>query len=532
MAGVRQGQLQKRKLAVMDGNDIPDLKWNTAPVDVTTKQRIWGFLIHIHESMRILYGVGDRENVDTYAEMTSHVLSIHNRKRQEQNGVGTVKDKVANDKPMIVAETPVGVATMIELYDVVANMYGIKYERNSEAKKTIRTLSSVLSLIACYKDRFNEVRVGVPNIVVRKTPTEVLQTPLYQFGLETHHQVTLSGVNYTLAKQLSVKGSLGPMTTAYNLATTQHATYRRTWERLFCQVFKFIPNHIDIAAALAGSMDQNMIMMRHLADLSLWGVTRSVQKAHFPMALILQTAYLKCAAYKVYWDGRTLENINQAFDFELYPQIIANIDFSGHGALGIWNAAGCCTLRMKGTEAMSSRMASELFFHAVWGTHMKDLGYLQWLTNHAFLTRKDIGAAVQKRGTSENTVLCPIIPFRYFSKLANASLSNMTAGAFGQICPISVFSGRRQVHVDLDGPLLKTLAAHSANVAVGGLITVDRLNHMLLTLKTKIRDQVMQDRSITLETTQHFAYDEASQGAAYGAPVGIPAVCTGRFFYE
>lgn len=176
------------------------------------------------------------------------------------------------------------------------------------------------------------VRVGISNIVVRKPPKEVLHTPLSQVGLEIYHQVTGSGINYTPSKQSSVKGLLGPMTVAHNLATTQHAPYRKTWERLFCQVFKFIPNHTDIAAVLGGSMVPNPIIMRHFANLSLWGVTRTAHKAHFPMALIFQTAYLKCDAYKVYWDGRTLDNINQEFRFELYPQIIASIDFSGHVA--------------------------------------------------------------------------------------------------------------------------------------------------------------------------------------------------------
>lgn len=276
----------------MEGNDIPDPKRNQAPVNGTIKQRISGFLIHIHEAMRIMYGMRDRENMDTYAELTLHVISIHNRKRQALNGVGTVKDKVSDKKMMVIVETPLRVADVIGLYDVVAEMYGIRYERTAETKKAIGTLS----LISCYKDRFNVVRVGISNIVVHKTLTKVLHTPLSQVGLEIYHQVTVSGINYMPSKQSSVKGSLGPMAVAYNLATTQHAPYRKTWERLFCQVFKFIPNHTYITAVLGGSMVQNPIIMRHLADLSLWGVTRTAHKPHFPMALILQTAYLNCGA--------------------------------------------------------------------------------------------------------------------------------------------------------------------------------------------------------------------------------------------
>lgn len=491
-----QNPPQKRKITDVAGNEIPDPKRNRAPVNADLKYIIWCFIIHLHEAMRIMYGVGDRENVDTYAEMTSHVLSLHNRKRQELNGVGSVKEKVHDDKDMLVAGVNKKAREVMTLYDRVALLCGIKYERTTESKKTIGTLSAILSLLACYKDRFNEVRVGVSSIVVRKTATEVHHTPLSQIGLETYHQVTLSGINYTPSKQSSVKASLGPMTIAYNLATTQHANFRKTWERLFCQVFKFVPNHTDIAAVLAGSMDQNPIMLRHLADLSIWGVTRAANKAHFPMAMILQTAYIKSAAYKAYWDGRTLDNIDQPVIPEMYPAVIRNLDFSGHGALGLWNAAGCCTLRMKGAAPLTQNMASELLFHAVWGTHVEDLGYLQWITNHPFSTRKAMGSAMQKRGTSAGTVLCPIIPFRYFSKLANAALNNMLAGTSGQISAMHRFSGTRRVDVNLEGPLLRTLSAHNATVAVGGTMSVDRLNHMLMTLKTKIRDQVVLDRSV------------------------------------
>nr|QRW42562.1 MAG: nucleoprotein [Astopletus virus]QRW42563.1 MAG: nucleoprotein [Astopletus virus] len=530
---VGERTVTKRKIVNVDGAEIPDPKRSRAPVNHQFKHDVWSFILHFHEALRIHWEIPTWTNIDDMADITSAMHTVHNRKRQSVRAAGTILTRLGPATAVTVGGVIKPLDEVIKIYDaVLAKHPSIVYEDSARGRDSAGGLGSILTLIAAYKDRFNEVRVGMGKVTLTKTEGVVSDIPIAMFGLESYHQVTLKGCSYSPIKQSSMKNTLGPMTVAINLACTTDSRFAKSWRDTFCNMFKLVPNHVDIANVLQGSKGNEHSLMRALGDLCLTGITRGANKAHFPMAMVMSLCHKKPEYHNLFTnsDLTRIVGLEGHTITRALPTVIKNIDFSGHGALGFWNVSGRCDkYTMRGE--MPQQMCSEMLFHAVWGTHTEDLGYLQWLTDHRFLNRNDIDKRLQSRGSSGKT--CNPIPiiFKRFSKMANAALNNTVSGTAGQVVAMPTFSGMRRSDVELDHPLLKILSGQQQSVSVGGNMDASRLVNVLLTLKAKIEKGIRENKCLMLGTTKHFSYDETTDGAAYGPEIDELPTLSNTFFY-
>lgn len=86
-----------------------------------------------------------------------------------------------------------------------------------------------------------------------------------------------------------MKQSLEPMIIAVNLCMNTEQKYLKAWKDAFYQAFKLVPGIDEMANLLAGSKSRHTTILRGLADLAVFGVSCTSNKAHIPAAMLLNT---------------------------------------------------------------------------------------------------------------------------------------------------------------------------------------------------------------------------------------------------
>lgn len=524
----------KRRNVDVDGNDLPDAKRNKAPVDGVTKMKTLLCILHLHEFMLTVFK-GARTNIDDMANLTSFIMTIHNKLRQEANGVGSMRAKIQDNTEFEAGEATSKFSDLKGPFITIMKKYGFEYKKEQPFLGRMGTFKGIFSLICAYRYRFNEMRNGTHKIVLRKTAEADLEMPISIFGLRPIHAVTLKGCTYNPSLQSSIKQSLGPMTIAINLAMTTDVRFQGGWKTAFCGAFKNINMAPQIANLIAGTQMANRTVLGHLADLALFGIARTSNKAFLPISFFLGILPAKCPTYKALIDGLTpLTVATVELKEDMLTEEIKNLDFSGHGLLGFWNstAASGVGFTINGSDNLTATVASESVFHSVFGTYTEDLGYLKWLTNHEFMTRRQMGGAFQQRGSRSTTPAVTMYNFLRFSKLASAALSKTITAGTGQEAPMCVFSGNRRIDVDLEGAwiqCLKIVQGPAANYS--GEVNLETIIALLQDAKNTIRNEITRERAIVFGTTEHFKYDAEKKGADYGAKENERPVMSGVYFY-
>lgn len=73
---------------------------------------------------------------------------------------------------------------------------------------------------------------------------------------------------------------------------------------------------------------------------------------------------------------------------EYLPETFRNLDFSGHELLNFWNSNGQSEYTIRADPSkMKRKVASQVVFHSVMGTHKENLCLLEWMTETRFFTR-------------------------------------------------------------------------------------------------------------------------------------------------
>lgn len=525
-------QATKRKLVDFAKNDAVDPKRPRAPADKTHKTNIIILILHLHEYLRILYKINPN-HLENVALTTSILLNIHTHLRQKVNGQGSMMARYTDENATFdLGENKQKCRAVIETYVKICAQYGVVYNRTPESRKNVGTLTTLLTLFAAFKDRYSEVRVNTAYRTVGKRDHELLQNSISEYGLDQTHQVALKGLTYTPSKQSAMKSSLGPLTIAIILNSTTDDAFKMSWKQAFCNAFKLIPGHQEVAELLAKATAPEKTLLKHLGDISLFGVTRQSNKAHFPAAFLMTIAR-QVGVYKELMKHKTETNIaNSSFGVDIISPFIENIDFAGHGALGFWMAAACETYTSKGGADFTADIASEMLFHATWGTHSEDFGYLEWLTGHRFKIRREIGDGLKKKGTGTTERQCTIIGFKRFAKLASAAQSKLLQGGKGQISEMPVFSGNRRKEIDLNGDLMKILEGKTTTLRDSGGSTWEQVVRTLESVKRDFAKKIREDGYVLLGTTTHYEPDQSKKGAEYGKEVTAVPVCSGRYFYS
>lgn len=154
------------------------------------------------------------------------------------------------------------------------------------------------------------------------------------------------------------------------------------------------------------------------------------------------------------------------------------------------------------------------------------------MTGQDFATRREVGDKFQKRGSCRLKVKTNIIPFLYFSKLANAAQTDFLRGGVGQIARAPTFSGRFHTAVDKDDELLKCLQAGPSASIMAGANPEDTARAALESVKAEIQLRLQQDKRITYGTTEFYSPDPAENGLAYGPRAAGPGDLAPRFYYQ
>lgn len=415
-----QVQTAKRKNVDELGNEVPDSKRNRAVPEKNVKMNVFKLILHWHEYLRYKFNVPTRYNIDEIANLTSICSTIHTKFHQDTNGVGSLKDRITDDFEFTAVGNTLKYSQIGPTMKQIASVYGFRYQATEEDRKKLGTLSSILVLVVGYRSRFNEVRLGNTSITLKKMNDQEYEMELHRFGLNNTHCCLLHGCRYNPSLQSSMKQALGPMTTALNLCMNQDPKYAKSWKDAFCQAFKLVTGHEDIANTISGTRTKHAAILRQLADIGLFGVTRTSNKAFIPVALLLTSFEKRCPGYMERFAGAavTLVEIPDAY----LPPNIVNIDFSGHGLLHFWNSCSAFAFYIHGDpEILNGADASQMLFHAVMGTHKDNLNLLRWMTDTPFKTRRELGDVFRGRATSGKQVKLQIITYKKFSKMASAA---------------------------------------------------------------------------------------------------------------
>nr|UQS95345.1 MAG: nucleoprotein [Byreldi virus] len=513
-----------------NGEELPDPKRNRATPNVNVKLNAIKFILHFHEYLMKMYKVTERNNIDDIADLTSIMATLHNKFRQEANGQGSLRNKIRGDFNMTCNNINVTAATLIEIYRKIANKYGFTYENTQAGKAKTGTLQSVLMLMVMYRPRSNEVRVGSNRITLRKDETSIKERPITQFGMDSMHEILCTGCTYTPVIQSSMKQSLGPMTVVMNLATTSDVRFQGGWKEVFSQMFKTLPNSQEIAMFLAGTDNEHGTIIRHLADIALFSVTRDSHKAALAVAFLLHFCFSTHQQYTSLFTNIVDYTVIEIMDENL-PINIRNLDFSGHGLLAFWNRICALEFRVRGGETMLENDASEWVFHSVFGTQTEDLGYLEWLTEHRFQTRREFDQKFKGKGTTRKSVRVNLISFKKFAKLASAAQTNYITGGTGQVSRKPVFSGYVEQSVNLEGVLMSTLQTDRRVAAGLGTLTKEKIINLLSEVKKNMFGQISKEAKIRFGTVEHKRPVINGDGSCYGPTVTEIPTLTQRYFY-
>lgn len=182
------------------------------------------------------------------------------------------------------------------------------------------------------------------------------------------------------------------------------------------------------------------------------------------------------------------EVTDQPITDAMLGELLHNLDFSGHGLLGFWNALQPYKFTLRGDPAvMTPDIAGQAFFHAVFGTHKENLNLLEWMTGQHFNTRREFGDKFQKRSSSKKTVSINIVTFRHFSKLVSAAQTDFLRGGVGQVARAPTFSGRFATEVDNDSELYRILQCGPVAAAATGATTEETIRTRLESIKMEIK---------------------------------------------
>lgn len=521
----------KRKVVDEFGNEVPDSKRNRAVPEVDMKMNAFKLVAHWHEYLRNIFDIKERNNIDDIADLTSVVQTVHTKFRQESNGFGAMKDAITDAYVFTAAGKQTTFLVIKDHMKKLAEDYGFKYINTPAANKTTGTLSSLLGLFVAYRHRFTEVRLGNTSLVFRKTKDADEVMELGRFGLTNSHCSSLSGCRFTPSVQSAMKQSLGPMTIAINLCMNTDPRYQQSWKEAFVQAFKLIPHVDEIAKTLAGSRTKCKAILRLLGDISLFGVTRTSNKACLPVSMLLVFLSKKHSGYKERYDCCT--DMTPLIEDDMIPPNVRNLDFSGHGLLHFWNHSSGYSFQIRGDPTkLIPTTASQLVFHAVFGSHKENLNLVKWMTGTDFLTRREIGDAVRERSSSGLTVKVQVIRFVRFSKLASASMTQLLRGGMGAVARGPTWSGRFEEDMDADRDFFKVVQSTQTTGGSSGAITEARILAELVDLKDAMIQDLTRRRVLAYGTTDFHVPLATGDGSAYGDVVPGPGLVAPRYFYQ
>lgn len=128
------------------------------------------------------------------------------------------------------------------------------------------------------------------------------------------------------------------------------------------------------------------------------------------------------------------------------------VDFSGKGALMLWEETSKFEEWTWKGYAGVPRDWTELHYHSFWGTHVEDLGVLEWQTGHEFKTRREMGNFARKPTDQSQKKKFNIarISHIYYSKMVSGNVTGTSIGRRQQLTVNPVRAGKRKITYSQD----------------------------------------------------------------------------------
>lgn len=220
----------KRRMVDSNGQEIQDPKRIRAKPDDDLKLNALGLLLHWHEYLVRAFKVEDTNRIDTIADITSHLWAFHTKLRQEANRSGSANSALQGTSVFGCNGVEIDWNAVKPTIVNLAKLYGFNYEISERGRNATGTLGSILALFDLYRPKFNEVRMGTQDMVVRKRDNVIDVMSIRRFGLRPEHAIFTTGCTFNPTLQSSSKMALGPMTIAINLAQQTQTEYQGAWK--------------------------------------------------------------------------------------------------------------------------------------------------------------------------------------------------------------------------------------------------------------------------------------------------------------
>lgn len=391
-----------------------------------------------------------------------------------------------------------------------------KYTRE-EPDNWYGTASPLLSLVCCFQQRLNEIRLGVSSITVSKDRNKEKKIAVSQFGLTTDHHILLSGVTYAPEKRSAIAMSLGPMTSLISYIKAKDG-FETKWRDAAQKSMAHIPG-IDMILKVIKDCRTAIVtsIVSNLADLVIATTPRNNNRMFIPLNFL-------AIAGAIVKEGKD-EAGNQVYSARLSTfgrSKLRKINFSGRAGMVLYNEM--CSTPFRMMSGLGSSETAELVFHGYFGTHVEDFGVLESITNQKNWGTRNYYSD-KMRGAYKSDKEVKLIRLLYYSKMTSACQSRIFTTSSQQIASHPMMSGTRGRQMT-DTFMDKLLNQQPAGITSRGQVGI---NAHLSDLKEYAHAQ-FKNGKMTTGTTDWFEM----KGATYdldGAVSNISVVETNKFFH-
>lgn len=284
--------------------------------------------------------------------------------------------------------------------------------------------------------------------------------------------------------------SLGPATAWIMLALSDSPLYRKKWENAVRRNCLNFPDIDEAIAAVSGSgPERTKNLIAAACNLTAIVSSRNAHRASLPIAMFsngttiveqhkdqekgedktadkakptsstaddkMETdADAKIFTFFKRKDSKFVTSVRynngtRIIKVKFLEEDIDGFDFSGRGLIVLYNKLNKHEFTFAGDFAPDQ--ASEVVFHATFGTFAEDLSLLGQITSKKrWSNRKELGPSFLKMGTSEKRAQFSPIKMNYWAKLSQASQTDLLASNKQQVYTVPVIAGKRRCQLGED----------------------------------------------------------------------------------
>jgi len=411
-------------------------------LDKTVRDKVLAGLLacHIQLLPKLELPLEALTDIHMSTQMTSAIYTSHTVLRQQANGRGNVQSKVEGKIIKFKSgrfDSEIDFECLTDLVKKAMKCFGFEYTKPgpNETNHWFGVAAPILSFMAGFKYRFDELRVGQASFSIGKEGDATKVVKLSKWGLNTNHHSLCEGITFPPNKQSSIAQSLGPLTGLIKLTLSTDALYQQKWVNAVMRTCAHVPEIATICSMIKGKgAFETKGLICAIGNLLLLISGRQAHRAFMPAGALIMSLMNPNDVNFMY--------SNSCVDYPGFDYSrISRFNFSGQASFVAYNR-----LSAMSCPSVLGKHAAQIFFHAVWGTYCEDLGVLEWMTQTSgeWANRAELGDCFRAYGTCNDTLNFQTIKFRYFSKLCSASNSGLLGRREQQTVNSYVFAGKRE----------------------------------------------------------------------------------------